>query len=325
MDLQWYYSLTWVEYFFISVFGLALGLYLYRMWHLAQKLKSPKRFIFIKLPLRIIYFILLIIALIGPSFGFGKKFVQAVGKDIYILIDLSKSMTAADISPTRLEKVKYEIKNIIQSLETDRIGLIVFAHDAFLQCPLTYDRNALAIFLQNINPGLMPSGSTDFNPALQMAMTRHEISQNRLTDFKAKLVILVSDGEHFGSDTTPLIQQYKRKGLRLFTIGVGTPQGSRIPASGGFQLDKNGSIAISRLNYQKMEELATQTGGQYFEISPEKNQISQLIKTIQQVKGQRLDVRTMDVSSNKYEYFLWIALALIAIDIIFIVKVLKVA
>jgi Ca-activated chloride channel homolog len=324
MDLQWYYSLTWVEYGFVIVFGLAMSLYLYRMWHLATQLKSRKRLIFIKLPLRITYFILLIIALVGPSFGFGKKFVQAVGKDIYILIDLSKSMTATDISPTRLEKVKYEIKNIIQSLETDRIGLIIFANDAFLQCPLTYDRNALSIFLQNVQPNLMPSGSTDFYPALKMALDRHEISQNRLTDFKAKLVILVSDGEDFGSDTSFLMQEFKRKGLRIFTIGVGTAQGSRIPVSGGFQLDKNGNIAVSQLNYQKMNELATQTGGQYFEISAEKNEVSQLVKTIKEIKGQRLDVRTIDVSSNKYEYFLWIALALICIDIIFIVKVLKV-
>jgi Ca-activated chloride channel family protein len=323
MDLQWYYSFGWFEYSFIFLFVLAYGLYLRRMWVLSGLFKVYRRWLFIKLPLRIVYFSLLLIALVGPSFGYGKKFIQAVGKEIFILIDLSKSMDANDIQPSRLEKVKYEVKNLIQTFENDRIGIIVFSTEAFLQCPLTYDKGALELFLQNINTLTMPTGGTDFYSPLNLALKKMKAEQNKITDFKAKLVLLISDGEDFGDKTNEILSEYQKQGIRVFTLGVGTPQGSRIPMQDRFKYDKQGLPVVTRLNYAILNQIAEKTGGQFFEINREKNDISQLIKTIQNIKGQRLDIRTTDVSFNKYEYFLWVALALICLDIIFIIKVIK--
>ncbi len=111
-------------------------------------------------------------ALLGPAFGEARREVQSVGKDIFLAIDLSQSMNANDVQPTRLEKMKFELKNIVGTFTSDRIGLIIFSSEAFMQCPLTYDQNALNIFIETLHSGLVPNTGTDFGPPLKMALEK---------------------------------------------------------------------------------------------------------------------------------------------------------
>ncbi|MDX2305570.1 MAG: VWA domain-containing protein [Microscillaceae bacterium] len=324
MDLQWYYQFDGWKYTILTLFGLAYLLYIIRILDLAQRLGYQRRWVFIKLPIRILYFSSLMIALMGPSFGYGKKYIEAIGKDIFIAIDLSKSMDTQDVPPSRIEKLKFELQNLIKILFADRIGLIIFAEDAYMHCPLTYDKAALDLFLQNIHTGLVSHQGTDFYPPLKMAIDRLKDTQNSLTQVKSRILILASDGEDFGEEAQSILEEYQNNGVRVFTLGIGTAQGGNIPhAYQGYILDEKGKPVVSRLNYKNLESLSEQTGGQFFEISKVKNDMSQLIKTIQEIKGERRDIRTLDVSYNKYEYFLWIALALIFLDFVVIVKVLK--
>lgn len=328
MELQWYQDIGIVEYILVAVFLMATTLYILRVRRIAKALQSNYRWVFFKLPLRIIYFALLIIAVLGPSFGFGKKSIAVVGKDIFIAVDLSLSMKATDIQPSRLEKVKYELSNIINTLKSDRIGLVIFSSNAFMHCPLTYDKGALNLFTQILNTNLMPIGSsgTDFYAPLALTYKKYQevnaLKRNKKDEY-AKVVILFSDGEEFGDRYNDIINQFKQNNIRVFTVGIGSNQGGKIPTSLGFKKDKKGKVVLSKLNTTSLQTIAEKTNGRFFEVSENKNGIPELINAIQEIKGQKLDIRDIDVSSNKYAYFAWAALALLFLDVLITVKVIS--
>ena len=329
MGLQWYQDIGIVEYILIAAFVVATVFYILRIRRIARALDTHYRWVFFKLPLRIIYFALLIIALLGPSFGFGKKSIAVVGKDIFIAVDLSLSMKATDIQPSRLDKIKYELSNIVNTLKSDRIGLVIFSSSAFMHCPLTYDKGALNLFTQILNTNLMPVGrsGTDFYAPLELVLNKYKegnTNNNRKQQNEyAKVVVLFSDGEEFGDRYTDIIDQLKQNNIRVFTVGVGSLQGGKIPTSLGFKKDKKGKVVLSQLSTASLQNIAEQTNGRFFEVSDNRNDIPELINTIQEIKGQKLDVRDIDVSSNKYAYFAWAALALLFLDVLITVKVIS--
>src|SRR5690606_2007564 len=256
--------------------------------------RSPFSRVFIKLAVRTLFFALLLVAILGPSFGGSKREVKAVGKDIMICVDLSKSMDAFDIQPTRLEKVKNEMKKIVAAFNSDRIGLVIFGAEAFMQCPLTYDQNALNLFIETMNTSLVPGGGTDFGPALQMALDKLEDDEGH-TSTKSKVIILVSDGEDFGSSTDKAVKEIEDRDIRLFTLGVGTEAGGKIYQGNGVKEDRQGNPVITKLNSRSLRSIADKTGGQYFEINGSQNDVSRLINTIGSIEGELRDARVIDV------------------------------
>lgn len=325
MHFYWSYTLSIIEYFLIFIFALSIVLYMWRVIKLSKILEKRYFKIFFKLPIRISYFTLLIIALLGPSFGLGKKYLEAVGKDIFILVDLSSSMKAQDISPSRLQKFKYELKKLFDKFEQDRIGLIVYASEAYLQCPLTHDRSILDTFLQTIDTQLIAYQGSNSKSALTLALNRLEnIEYNSSGDFKSKVVILASDGEDYSDNMSEITDKYRNLGIKIFTLGIGTKAGGKIPIRGGYKLNSQGQVINTKLNSQHLKEIAQKSDGQHFEITNEKNEFPQLIQAVSEIKGRRLDAKTVNVAFNKYEYFVWIALALIIIDFSLIVKVFKI-
>lgn len=273
--------------------------------------------------LRTGYFSLLIIALLGPSFGEASKEVRTVGKDIFICIDLSQSMNAFDVQPTRLEKVKFELKNIVEAFNSDRIGLIMFSSEAYMQCPLTYDNNALNLFIQTLNTEMVPNFGTDFGPPLEMSLEKLTQDDTTITRSKSKIVILISDGEDFGETTEEVAQKVDDEGIKLFALGVGTTTGSQILTANGFKTDKEGNEVISKLNAKSLKQLARQTNGEYFEINESRNDTERLISAINNVEGELRESRQMDTTQNRYYYFLVIALFLMITDVLISIKVLK--
>ncbi|TAH28066.1 MAG: VWA domain-containing protein [Cytophagales bacterium] len=317
---QWFYSWGIREYLFLVLFLAGMFVYLRRLILLAKQLKKSPQNLWWKAPLRLVTFFCLVIALLGPSFGFGQKSVQLIGKEIFFLLDLSASMDATDVKPSRLEKVKYELKNLWQALTNDRIGLIVFGQTAFLQCPLTNDRSALELFLQTIKTNLLPYPGTDFSPALALAQKKLTNSQ---TAEGAKTIVLISDGENFGNPNPALLQSLKNQNLKVFCLAVGTTKGGLIPLlQGGYKHDRQGKLVETKLNPQPLKEIARITDSDYFVLNDNQNDIPKLQKALTEIKGTQLENRILDVNANKYEYFLWIALAFIVLDIILIVKIL---
>ncbi|MFY0652887.1 MAG: VWA domain-containing protein [Cyclobacteriaceae bacterium] len=322
--MVWSGSLGSLEFVFILLFGLFYLGYIVRTIRSAKALDSPYARVFYKIFLRFAYFILFLVALLGPSFGDTTKEVQSIGKDIFIAVDLSESMNAFDIQPTRLEKLKYELKNICDAFSSDRIGLIMFSNEAFMQCPLTYDKSALNLFIETLNTSLVPNTGTDFGPALQMALEKLSDEESSVTRQKSKIIILISDGEDFGDKTEEVAQEIENSGIKLFTLGIGTNKGSKIMTQRGFKKDKSRQDVVTKLNPKSLKNLANVSDGKYFEINAAQNDVARLINTIDDIEGELRDSKQMDVSANKYYYFLALALVLVLIDLLVRVKTLAI-
>lgn len=319
--MVWYRGFGVTEWIFVGAFVLLYLLYTARVVRVANLLKTPFFKIAIKLVVRTAFFSLLIVSLLGPSFGESKKEIKSIGKDIMVCVDLSKSMDAFDIQPTRIEKVKYEMKKLVGAFSSDRVGVIIFSSEAFMQCPLTFDQNALNLFVETMNTGLVPSSGTDFAPPLRMAVQKLMADNDKNpSQAKSKVIVLISDGEDFGEDTDRVVREIEKNEIKLFTLGVGTESGGKIHASTGYKKDREGNDVVSKLNPRPLRALASKTNGEYFEINAVHNDISKLINTINTIEGELRDVRFVDVTSNKYFYFLAAAIVLLIADILLNVK-----
>jgi Ca-activated chloride channel homolog len=307
------------------MFIVAYGLYLRRVILIARRLQTPFSNVFVKLILRTVYFILFIVALLGPSFGASKKEVVSVGKDILFCIDLSKSMDAFDIPPTRLEKVKFEMKRIVEAFSSDRIGIIIFSSEAFMQCPLTYDQNALNLFIDAMQSSLVPNTGTDFSPPLELALKKlEENTDGPSTQAKSKVIVMVSDGEDFGEKTNEVAGKIQDRNIRLFCLGVGTETGGNIYNGNSLKKDRRGNVVVTKLNAESLRSLARKTDGAYFEINANRNDVSRLINTISGIEGELRGSRYVDVTANKYFYFLLAAALLMLLDVFLNVPILKI-
>ena len=304
----------------IALFAILYVLYIRRVILIGKSLNTPYGTVFIKLAIRTVFFALLIIAFLGPSYGDSRREVRSVGKDIMMCVDLSKSMDAFDVQPSRLEKIKFEMKRIVEAFNSDRIGIIIFSSEAFMQCPLTYDQNALNLFIETMNTGLVPSSGTDFGPPLRMALNKLEDQEGPSSNQKSKVIVLISDGEDFGEETADIAKTVEDRDIKLFTLGIGTEAGSPIGTQRGYKTDRYGKTVVSKINPASLKSLATQTGGQYFEINDTRNEVSKLINTINKIEGQLRDARFVDISANRYYWFLVGALILLAFDVLVNVK-----
>ncbi|MCC9166311.1 vWA domain-containing protein [Pontibacter harenae] len=324
--MTWYQTLTLLEILFGALFiGLYIG-YLIRVRRIASFFKQRPHVIWVKFVIRHLYVALLIISILGPSFGAMKKEIKTIGKDLYIAVDLSKSMDATDVQPSRLEKAKHEMLRLVDRFNSDRIGLIVFSSEAFVQAPLTYDQNALTLYTQTLRTNLLPEGGTNFNPVLELV--HDKFAQDKIISNpeqqKAKILVIISDGENHGEDTEALIERLREQNIRVFTLGVGTSEGSRIPIGNRFKRDAEGKTVITQLHPDFLIELAEQTDGQYYEINDRVSEVSRLISAINNIEGELRESKTIDVTANKYIYPLALALLLIVLDALITVKVVRI-
>ncbi len=200
-----------------------------------------------------------ILALTGPLMGFRWEKVEQKGVDIMIALDCSRSMLATDIKPTRLERAKREIIDLLKMMHSDRAGLVAFSGSAILQCPLTLDHSAFSLFLKALSPDYLPMGGTDLSGAIATALNGFE------WDIASeKAIIIITDGENTSGDPMTMAREALEKNVRIFCIGVGKKEGAPIPdAAGGFKKDATGSIVMSRVDDEGLEKIAALTRGIY--------------------------------------------------------------
>ena len=305
-----------------GIFILLYLLYLSRFWSINRKLKVEKQRLFTKLFIRSLYFILLLIAFAGPSIGDSLKEVKEEGKDIFLAVDLSQSMVATDIAPNRLRRIQFELKELLKAFPSDRVGLIIFSAEAFLQLPLTYDQAVANLYIDGLSIGLVPTLGTDLITPLRMALERFKGDKSQ--EQKSRSVVLISDGEHFGEDLDGITEELVDEGIKVFTIGIGTDAGGEMPRGNGLVLDpETGKVALTKLNREPLQYIAAETGGQYFEISDHTQEMGGLISAIENLEGGIANTRVVEASSNKYFYFLLAALALALLDMILPIKTIK--
>jgi len=323
--MNWYSKFGLYHYWICGFFLLFYLAFLIRSIVISRRLQTRIQLFWVKLLLRSAFFALLVISILGPSFGGLKKEVKAVGKDILIAIDLSRSLDCKDVQPSRIEKVKFEFKKVLDAFASDRVALVVFGEEPFLYCPFTFDKNALQLLLETANTGVIPSGGTDFGKALELARQKFRENAAQGTKVSSRIVVLVSDGEDFGEDTDDVVSELEKEGIRVFTLGVGTREGGPVPEPNGDNLqDEDGNEVLVRLNSSDLMAISSRTNGKYFEITGDKNEVNSLIEAIQGIEGEVWDVQVVDISANKYFYFLFFALVILLLDILFTINIMRV-
>lgn len=311
--MNWLYSLSSLDFFLIGGFILLYGSYIFRIVWLARHLNTSAWGVIPKFFLRGIYFALLMIALMGPSFGDTERNLTATGHDIYLIIDVSRSMGAGDIIPTRLERVKYDIQHLADTLPADRFGLILTASRSFVLSPLTNDHNAFNQLVRTVRPDPL-GGGTDLCAALELA--RQKFLTDSTTRQRARALVLFSDGENFSTCDNNTLSRLRAAGLSLTTVGVGTEAGASIQEGNGYVRDEAGEIVRSQLNRPFLQSLARDGRGQYVEVDRSGQYINELASWLRSQRGRTFDLNRVSASANKYDYFLLAALILVALDLV---------
>ena len=204
-----------------------------------------------------------ILALTGPQFGTQLEMAERKGVDVMIVLDVSRSMQAEDVKPSRLARAKYQIRGLLDLLRGDRVGLVVFAGKAFVQCPLTTDYGAVELFLDVLDAGAIPVQGTAIGDAVRLAVRSFEEGEGQ-----HKAIVLFTDGEDHVGQPLAAAQTAAAQGVRLFALGLGTPDGELIPTEEGggvsFHKDKRGQYVKTRLDESTLQDMALETGGDYF-------------------------------------------------------------
>lgn len=255
----------------------------------------------------------LIIAAARPQWDREMQIVQKEGVDIVICMDVSKSMDATDIQPSRIERAKDQISLFIDQLKGDRIAIVTFAGRSFVQCPLTDDYGAAKLFLSLLDTETVTSYGTDIGRALQTSLSVFS------EDDKHKIIILVSDGEDLEEQAVEIAEEAKKQGAVIYSLGIGSPEGSTIPI-----LDENGNtvyakndqdeIVFSKLNIDILSKLAKATGGRFFPITPQQSEIFQILNEIKTLEKKKIDARQYARYKDQYHYFVLTALFLLIIE-----------
>jgi Ca-activated chloride channel family protein len=322
--MTWYLPFTSLEFIFLLLFVVLYGGYLYRIKRLAHQFSQKANALWVKAILRSVYLVLLLVALLGPSFGAMTKEIRTNGKDVFLAVDLSPSMKATDVPPSRLEKVKLELQDFIANSNADRVGLIGFSSEAFVLSPLTYDQSALELFVQSLQTNLIPSDAAQLGPALTLALQKFKDSETSRELERSKIVVLFSDGETFGENLRPVLTELVNEGIRVYCLGIGTHAGGRIPEGRSFKKDGDGNIVVTKLEPEALKDIATRTQGGYYEINQTISEMPRLLSAVNAVKSELRQTKVVEVAANKYLYPLLAALLLIAMDIFWTLQVLRI-
>lgn len=261
-------------------------------------------------------FALLALALARPQFGTRVETVRREGQDVIVALDLSRSMYAEDVAPNRLERAKIEIGRIIQSLDGDRIGLVAFAGDAFIQIPLTTDYGAAMMFLGAMRPELMPAQGTDLGRAVEIALEALEE-----TPLDHRTLVIVTDGEDHEGSVAEAIAALSEAQVTAHTVGVGTIAGVPLPridsagAQQGFHRDAQGNVVTTRLDETTLQDFALQTGGQYYRIGQAGDGLVRLAERIGS-GGREVESREVTQFEEQYQIFLAAALILLVLEFV---------
>jgi len=284
---------------------------------LMEKLSSSKSLVKerIRKVLIVIVLSFLIVALARPQIGSRLTMTKRYGVDIMIAIDTSSSMLAQDIKPSRIEKAKLEISSLIDKLKGDRVGILTFAGDSFMQCPLTLDYSAAKMFLNIIEPGMMPKPGTAIGDAIKVA-TKSFTKKER----KHKVLVLITDGEDHNTNPAEAASEAKKEGVMIYTIGIGTRKGEPIPimdSSGrisGYKKDKSGEVVMTKLDEEMLQKIALITDGKYYHATAGEFELDKIYGEIDKMDKKELSSRLFTQYEDRFQYFLGAAFILLCIE-----------
>lgn len=255
----------------------------------------------------------IVIAISRPQFGSKLKTEKRKGIELIIALDVSNSMLAEDIQPSRLERSKRAISQLVDKLSNDKIGLIVFAGDAYTQLPITADYVSAKLFLNSISTQMVPTQGTAIGAAINLAMKSFN------PQFAgSKAIIIITDGENHEDDAISEAKAAAEQGVAIYTIGMGLPQGGPIPEySGGqknYRKDKNGNIIVTKLDEAMLQKIAEAGKGAYIRANNAQTGLNNLFSEVNKLEKTELETQVFADYDDKFQYFLAFGLLLILID-----------
>ena len=258
---------------------------------------------------------MLIIALINPKIGTKIETFQRLGVDIVFAIDVSKSMLAEDISPSRMDKSKQLVGQVINNLGGDRIGIVAYAGKAFPQLPLTTDYSSAKMFLQNMNTDMLSSQGTAIDEAIKLSSTYFD--QDGSTD---RILFIVSDGEDHNDLSYEMAELAAKNNITIYSIGVGTEKGSPIPIKKNgivmsYKKDINGDVVITKLNKTYLENISDKTGGKFIEGSITKDVVQEVIQILENTEKKEFDTQKFSEFEDQFQWFIFIGFVFIVFDL----------
>lgn len=255
------------------------------------------------------------LALAQPRWGFEWREVKHKGVDVFVLLDVSKSMLTEDVRPNRLTQAKYGVQDLLEKLRGDRVGLIAFAGTAFVQCPLTVDYEAFRLTLKDADPRIIPRGGTAIGAAIRTALKAFEAGGGR-----DRAIVLITDGEETEGDALAAADEAAKAGVKIYAIGVGTAEGELIPVredgkSMEFLKDREGKVVKSRLDEEALKQLALKTGGIYVRSAAGDFGIDTIYdKGIGQLQRKEYEAQLQKRYFERFQWPLGIAFALLVVE-----------
>lgn len=270
----------------------------------------------IKFFLVMLAYAFLIIGAANPQIGSKLEKAQRKGADLMIALDVSNSMLAEDIRPNRLTRSVQAITKLVDNLGGDRIGIVVFAGKAYMQLPITTDYSAAKMFLSTITTGMVPTQGTAIAEAIGMA------SGSFRQDDRSKALIIITDGEDHEGDAVAAAETAAKKGIRIYTIGMGSPDGTPIPlydAAGnqtGYKKDRNGQTVISRLNETMLQQIASAGNGIYVRATTGRDGLNRIFEEINELEKAEIETQMFSEYEDRFQYFIAISLLLLMIELL---------
>jgi Ca-activated chloride channel family protein len=264
--------------------------------------------------LYLLAFTFLIIGMINPQIGTKLEEVKRKGADLMICLDVSNSMKAEDLQPNRLEKSKQALSKLIEKLEGDRIGIIVFGGEAYVQLPITTDYSAGKLFLESISTDLIPTQGTDIGKAIDLAVTSFGKDEG-----KNKAIVVITDGENHDQNAILSAEAAVEKGITIHTIGMGSAEGAPIPlyrenVREGFRKDKEGNTIVTKLNEQMLLDLANSGNGVYVRASNSDAGLNTILTAIDKLEKKQFDSKIYSDYEDRFQWFIAGAFILLMIE-----------
>ena len=267
--------------------------------------------VWVRLILFSIGFFFFVIGLSRPQIGAKLKEHETKGAEIMIVLDVSNSMLAEDYSPNRLDRAKLAISRLVDKLREDRIGLIVFAGNSFVQLPITTDYVSAKMFLNSISTESVPVQGTAIGDAISTAVRSFSAQSE-----KSRAIVVITDGENHEDDPVGAAKQAAELGIKVYTIGVGSPEGKPIPMDGELLKDKDGEIVVTRLDEKVLQEVAEAGNGVYVRAGNSEFGLNPVIEDIRKLDDEKYSSIVFEEYDEQFMYFLGFALLFFVLEML---------
>lgn len=254
-------------------------------------------------------FTLVVFALARPQTGSKRKEVKIEGIELMFAVDVSNSMLAQDFEPNRLERTKHAINRLLERLNQDRVGLVVFAGDAYVQLPITSDYMTARNFIRQVSPNMVSRQGTAIGAAIDVASSGFSSESEG-----SRVIILITDGENHEDNAVAAAQRAKSKGIKIYTIGIGTPEGAPIRMGDDFIRDENGNMVVTKLDEAMLKQIALLTDGAYIRSTNQSLGLTEIIDKINETERKEFSAMMFEEYNEQFQYLLGGALALLLFE-----------